>query len=1004
MPSRFITNTTDSTTDNFKINVNEELVKPYGDFIEDLHIWVDEERSRLGLDAFVWFLYDSFDGGDLNANFEGQSWSADPVDSDTQRVLYTPHTGIRDSNGKNIFTEGNPSKVVGFEAKIRNYTQDIASGLIPVLAMYNGMRQEADVKGAVKTHLFYPLSSVDSNFNTATSGSFFPPFQGFSADHIAYRMGHSAHTVVQTIGAYSYGEEFPLGGHDPEHHEEMPFALPCEMIRSSGLFEFPDVSTEFSMGFNALWQFDPNSYVIPSGYQDPDDTLFTVEQYGKVIEPSGLPAGDFDPEPDDILNVLRPKVCIASLDSTGKKVRIWNCLGGLLDDNIDVLDDENLLNEWTIRDENFNPESAAATKIVCGVNNIFIFYGNKFRMYTHYGRPMPTNYYRSNYISAIQEISVPSDLLGLIKYDIDESGPVWEYTLPGTVVDACYLSNLLVTEQLFCTNNTNAFFPNRQMLPQLIPSGLSQGGQLFYTDGGKTYLHQLTTVPGMGFGDVNQTGPVDTEQTHKEYTQYGRLITDTILTSGVSTSVISILSDTPSTGLTTTFRRVLDRTRIDTDGMASGNFSTATGSPYTGIVPPNFFTQGIDFNFGPGRNHHPHGFADIGVIIGNKIEQYASTEIMNNNAFFVVPPATLPFFKEMDEPTGSDGLIDAAFVSEVNLPAGSIKLKHLNYPVSDGRVAQPTGGLLLNSNGNISYHTMAMPICNVTDSVSAIFGFNNFDAIPVVPATFGRGVAAKQGNISKVFTVSEGNALGFAPATSGVAPGAEGTPVYLLDLGVAEFGISGARLGKSRTGSTSNTIGWEQVEAREVWVCNIRQVIDYNADNPNYTLDLTNARIHFRVVSRTPLGLTRLRKTKTVVNDSTGMEVSFDPNVEQHPASHSYPAATFKVNKYTGALPPTATASDFDALGTSIMTYSTAANRYGIGRSLPNGIGSFETFTAVSESINLSTLSEENELRLILSVTVDDSEAYILPEGEGFINNYYMGIEGITFGATYIAL
>jgi len=56
MSPRFITNATDSPTDNFKINVNKKLKKPFGDFLEDIHIWVDEERTRLNLPDFQWFL------------------------------------------------------------------------------------------------------------------------------------------------------------------------------------------------------------------------------------------------------------------------------------------------------------------------------------------------------------------------------------------------------------------------------------------------------------------------------------------------------------------------------------------------------------------------------------------------------------------------------------------------------------------------------------------------------------------------------------------------------------------------------------------------------------------------------------------------------------------------------------------------------------------------------------------------------------------------------------
>ena len=197
MSSRFITNATDAPTDNFKINTNGQLEKLFGDFLEDLHIWIDEERDRLNLPAFQWFLYDALASGEaLNADFEGQTWTVDPSGADTQRVKYTPHTGIRIS-GVNTFTSGDPTKLDGFDAAIRNYTQDIASGLIPILSRYGGMRSTPDVSGALS--LFFYITDQDefgTQFFPQTSGNNFFPTQKEMADNVVFNMGNSTQTLL----------------------------------------------------------------------------------------------------------------------------------------------------------------------------------------------------------------------------------------------------------------------------------------------------------------------------------------------------------------------------------------------------------------------------------------------------------------------------------------------------------------------------------------------------------------------------------------------------------------------------------------------------------------------------------------------------------------------------------------------------------------------------------------------------------------------------------------
>lgn len=128
MSFQYISNEDDIPSDNFKININGELAKPYGNFIEEIMVWIDNERARLSIDPFDWHIYDKYtpveSGGiGLHDDFEGNAWEADS-DEDVQRVLLTPSL--------------TQTKVSGYYAPIRNYVGDLASGLYPVVARYGG--------------------------------------------------------------------------------------------------------------------------------------------------------------------------------------------------------------------------------------------------------------------------------------------------------------------------------------------------------------------------------------------------------------------------------------------------------------------------------------------------------------------------------------------------------------------------------------------------------------------------------------------------------------------------------------------------------------------------------------------------------------------------------------------------------------------------------------------------------------------------------------------------
>ena len=162
-----------SVNDNFKIQQDFFLKEAHGILVEEIMVAVDDMRNTLGMQPWVWFLYDVYFAPDdlqLVMTAADQWWLGSPwqiemifnpvppfiplkIPDDTQRLVFSP------SNAQ-------PSTLVGFDAFIANYIQDIAKSMNDIepiglpLTAFNGVLRAIGMATGDTEHSAQTTNSV----------------------------------------------------------------------------------------------------------------------------------------------------------------------------------------------------------------------------------------------------------------------------------------------------------------------------------------------------------------------------------------------------------------------------------------------------------------------------------------------------------------------------------------------------------------------------------------------------------------------------------------------------------------------------------------------------------------------------------------------------------------------------------------------------------------------------------------------------------------------------
>lgn len=133
--------------DNFKIQQDNFLSKPIGRFVEEIMYWANQERCRLGMTPWTYYLYDEYTpppSGEpdesLHDGWTPESGQPSGEDPDTQRISFTPGisggpSGFLDDGTQACLPEVTGSGVylsnlVGYYAFLANYVTDIVDSFI----------------------------------------------------------------------------------------------------------------------------------------------------------------------------------------------------------------------------------------------------------------------------------------------------------------------------------------------------------------------------------------------------------------------------------------------------------------------------------------------------------------------------------------------------------------------------------------------------------------------------------------------------------------------------------------------------------------------------------------------------------------------------------------------------------------------------------------------------------------------------------------------------------